>query len=305
MKTILMKNSCTVPAIAIGCMRISNKPVNEVEKLIETALENEINFFDHADIYGGGMSESIFAKAANNMSLKRENYVLQTKCGIRPGICFDFSYEHIMRSVENSLKRLNTEYVDYLLLHRPDTLMEPSEVAKAFAELKKSGKVRCFGVSNFNPMQIELLNQAADHAVIIDQLQFGPAHTGIINSGIYVNMHSDNVTDFNDGILEYCRLNGITIQAWSPFQYGMFRGVFMNNPDYAELVKALDELAQKYAITREAAIVAWISRHPANIQTILGTTNPDRVAAIAKAGTITISREEWYKIYTAAGNPLP
>lgn len=305
MKSILLNNGCSVPALAIGCMRISDKPIYEVEKLIDIALENGINFFDHADIYGNGMSETVFAKAASSMALRRDAIILQTKCGIRPGICFDFSYKHIVSSVENSLKRLNTEYVDYLLLHRPDTLMEPNEVARAFADLKETGKVRYFGVSNFNPMQIELLNQATNNALIIDQLQFGPAHTGIINSGIYVNMQSDSVTDFNDSVLEYCRVHGITIQAWSPFQYGRFQGVFMNNPNYAELVKALDALSEKYEISREASIAAWIMRHPANIQTILGTTNAERVAAIARATDVTITREEWYKIYTSAGNKLP
>lgn len=212
-------------AIALGCMRIADKSVKEVAELINTALEEGINFFDHADIYGGGKSEEVFAEAIDMKPSIREKIIIQTKCGIRKGY-YDFSKEHILKSVDGSLKRLKTDYIDVLLLHRPDTLMEPEEVAEAFSILHSSGKVRNFGVSNFNPMQIELLSKYLNQKLIINQLQFSIMHTGMIDSGFNVNMKVDQSIDRDGSVLEYCRLKNITIQAWSPFQYGFFEGTF-------------------------------------------------------------------------------
>jgi predicted oxidoreductase len=279
---------------------------DEAEKVIKTSLEEGINFFDHADIYAGGKSEEIFSEAINLTSDLREKIILQTKCGIVPGKMFDFSKEHILNSVDGSLKRLKTDYVDTLLLHRPDTLMEPEEVAEAFSKLKKSGKVKHFGVSNQNPMQIELLNKyLGDNSIIINQLQFSIMHTGMIDSGINVNMKVDNSIDRDGSILEYCRLKDITIQAWSPYQYGFFEGVFLGNEKFPELNDAIDELAEKKGVTNTAIATAWILRHPAKIQTVVGSMNSSRIKDICKASRIELTREEWYKIYLAAGNKLP
>lgn len=261
-------------------------------------------FFDHADIYGGGKSEEVFADAIDMNATIREKMILQSKCGIRQGF-FDFSKEHIIASVEGSLKRLKTDYLDTLLLHRPDTLFEPEEVAAAFTELEKSGKVRHFGVSNQNPGQIELLKKYVDQELIANQLQFSIMHTGMIDTGFNVNMTIDSSLDRDGGILEYSRLNNMTIQAWSPFQYGFFEGVFLDNDKFPELNKVIDKIAADKGVTNSAIAVAWIQRHPASFQTVVGTMNPGRIADIAKASDVTLSREEWYEIYRAAGNQLP
>ncbi len=305
LKRITIGNSAlTASEISLGCMRMADLSKADASKVINTALENGIDFFDHADIYGGGKSEEVFADAIDMNPAIREKMILQSKCGIRQGF-FDFSKEHIISSVEGSLKRLKTDYLDTLLLHRPDTLFEPEEVAAAFTELEKSGKVRHFGVSNQNPGQIELLKKYVDQDLIANQLQFSIMHTGMIDTGFNVNMTIDPSLDRDGGILEYSRLNNMTIQAWSPFQYGFFEGVFLDNDKFPELNKVIDKIASDKAVTNSAIAVAWIQRHPANFQTVVGTMNPGRLADIAKASEVSLSREEWYEIYRAAGNQLP
>ncbi|EPR4667927.1 aldo/keto reductase [Listeria monocytogenes] len=305
MKRITIGNSAlTASEISLGCMRMADLSKEDANKVINTALENGIDFFDHADIYGGGKSEEVFADAIDMNATIREKMILQSKCGIRQGF-FDFSKEHIIASVEGSLKRLKTDYLDTLLLHRPDTLFEPEEVAAAFTELEKSGKVRHFGVSNQNPGQIELLKKYVDQELIANQLQFSIMHTGMIDTGFNVNMTIDPSLDRDGGILEYSRLNNMTIQAWSPFQYGFFEGVFLDNDKFPELNKVIDKIAADKGVTNSAIAVAWIQRHPASFQTVVGTMNPGRIADIAKASDVTLSREEWYEIYCAAGNQLP
>ncbi|MBC2328808.1 aldo/keto reductase family oxidoreductase [Listeria swaminathanii] len=305
MKRITIGNSAlTASEISLGCMRMADLSKEDANKVINTALENGIDFFDHADIYGGGKSEEVFADAIDMNATIREKMILQSKCGIRQGF-FDFSKEHIISSVEGSLKRLKTDYLDTLLLHRPDTLFEPEEVAAAFTELEKSGKVRHFGVSNQNPGQIELLKKYVDQELIANQLQFSIMHTGMIDTGLNVNMTIDPSLDRDGGILEYSRLNNMTIQAWSPFQFGFFEGVFLDNDKFPELNKTIDKIAADKGVTNSAIAVAWIQRHPASFQTVVGTMNPGRIADIAKASDVTLSREEWYEIYRAAGNQLP
>lgn len=305
MKTMQLKGTnLTVPRIALGCMRISGLEQGKVTKLIDTALEAGVNFFDHADIYGGGESERIFSKAVSMTPAVREKMILQSKCGIRKGF-FDFSKEHILSSVDSILERLNTEYLDILLLHRPDALMEPEEVAAAFDKLKTSGKVRYFGVSNENPMQLELLQKYVNQKLIINQLQFSITNTTMLQSGLNVNMENTAAVNRDGSVLDYCRLHDITIQPWSPFQYGFFEGVFLNNEKFPELNAKIDELAAKYDVTNSAIAIAWIMRHPANMQPIAGTTSPKRFAEICKAFEFELTREEWYEIYRAAGNILP
>ncbi len=296
------KSGLLVPTVAVGCMRISDMNEKEASAFVNTALENGANFFDHADIYGGGKSEIIFGRAiAPSM---RDNIFIQTKCGIRQG-SFDFSYDHIVNSVDGSLKRLGTEYIDVLLLHRPDALMEPDEVARAFDYLKSSGKVRHFGVSNQNPYQMELLQRSMDMTICANQLQFGVMHTPIIQSGINVNMYNESGVNRDGGVLDYCRLKDITIQPWSPMQYGFFKGCFIDNEKFPELNDKMAEIAEKYNVSKTTIAFAWILRHPAKMQPITGTTNLKRLADCLKSAEVSLTREEWYEIYRAAGNVLP
>ncbi|EUJ26335.1 aldo/keto reductase [Listeria cornellensis] len=293
-----------VPEIALGCMRMADLSKDDAAKMVNTAMDAGINFFDHADIYGGGKSEEVFADAVGMNPSVREKMILQSKCGIRPGM-FDFSKEHILESVDGILKRLQTDYIDILLLHRPDTLVEPEEVAEAFTALKKSGKVREFGVSNQNPMQIELLSKYVEQKLVANQLQLSVTNTGMIDAGLNVNMTIDRSVDRDGSILDYCRLKDITIQAWSPFQFGFFEGVFLDNPKFPELNKVIDRISAEKGVENTAIATAWILRHPAKIQTVVGTMNPERLQAISAASNITLTRQEWYEIYLAAGNELP
>ncbi|MDR2571014.1 MAG: aldo/keto reductase [Oscillospiraceae bacterium] len=306
MKTINIGNKIEACAIALGCMRISSMSVPAIEKLVGAALDGGIDFFDHADIYGGGESESLFSRAVKNAGIPRDKMLIQTKCGIRDGM-FDFSEEHIITSLEKSLKRLDMDYVDVFLLHRPDTLMEPEEVAGAFGKLHKSGKVRAFGVSNHNSGQIRLLGKYLkdELAITVNQLQFSPTNTGMIDSGLNVNMENPPSVDHDGSILEFCRYEDIVIQAWSPFQYGFFEGVFLGSDKYPKLNDVINDLAAQKNITPEAVVIAWILRHPAKMQAIPGSTNIERVKGICAALSCDISRREWYDIYCAAGNVLP
>jgi predicted oxidoreductase len=306
MKTVVIGNQVKAPAISLGCMRINGLEPKVLNELIATAMENGAYFFDHADIYGGGKCEQVFAKAVKDLKIPRDKMLIQTKCGIRNGF-FDFSKEHIVTSAENALKRLETDYVDFFLLHRPDTLMEPEEVAEAFTTLHKAGKVRYFGVSNHNPAQILLLNKYLpdELKIVVNQLQFSPTNTGMVNSGLNVNMENPPAIDRDGAVLEFCRISGITIQAWSPFQYGFFEGVFLGSDKYPKLNAEIDTLAEKYNVTPEAVVVAWILRHPAKMQAIPGTTNVTRLKGICGAYSFELTRPEWYAVYRAAGNVLP
>ena len=298
----LGKSGLKVPTVAVGCMRISNMNEREVAAFIDAALSNDANFFDHADIYGGGKSEEVFGKAISHSM--RENIFIQTKCGIRKGQ-YDFSYDHIVSSVDGSLKRLGTEYIDVLLLHRPDALMEPEEVARAFSYLKETGKVRNFGVSNHNPYQISLLQKALDMPLCVNQLQFGVMHTPMVNSGINVNMYNEAGINRDGSVLDFCRLENITIQPWSPMQYGFFEGCFIDNDKFPELNEVLEKTGNKYGVSKTTIAIAWILRHPAKMQPVTGTTNLTRLVDCLKGSEIQLTRDEWYEIYRAAGNKLP
>ena len=298
----LGKSGLQVPTIGVGCMRIANMSESEISAFVDTALQMGANFFDHADIYGGGKSEEVFGKAIT--SSMREKVIIQTKCGIRKGQ-YDFSYEHIVNSVDGSLKRLGTDYIDVLLLHRPDALMEPDEVARAFSYLKETGKVRNFGVSNHNPYQIQLLQNALDMPLCANQLQLSIMHTPMIDEGINVNMYNNSATVRDGGVLDFCRLNNITIQPWSPMQYGFFEGCFVDSDKFPELNEVLKRIGDKYSVSKTTIAIAWILRHPAKMQPITGTTNLTRLADSLKAADIKLTREEWYEIYRTAGNKLP
>ena len=295
-----------VSRVIQGCMRIGGKSDKEIDEIVNTAYENGINFFDHADIYGRGVCEENFGKYLNRNPSFREKIFIQTKCGIKPGISFDFSYDHIITSVENSLKRLNTDHIDYLLLHRPDTLMEPEEVAQAFEKLLNNGKVMHFGVSNQHPMQMELLKKyLGDIPLVANQLQISVANCPMIDFGFNVNMTNDFSSSRDNGILEYCRLKDITIQPWSPFQYGFMEGTFINNDLFKDLNIKLEEIGAKYGITPTGLAIAWLLRHPAKMQPVIGTTTPARIKEVCHASDVIITHDEWYDIYKSAGKRLP
>jgi predicted oxidoreductase len=294
-----------VPVIAVGCMRIDKLEKAKAVRFIKTAQDIGACFFDHADVYGGGACEDIFAEVIGMSPSLREKIFIQTKCGIRPGVAFDFSREHILKSVDSSLKRLKTSYIDVLLLHRPDALVEPEEVAEAFGILHANGKVRSFGVSNQNPMQINLLRKFVKQPIAANQLQLSIAHASMISQGLHVNMEDERSAGRDGGILDFCRLNDITVQPWSPFQYGFFEGVFLGNGKFPGLNAKIDEIAKKYSVSNTTIAMAWLLRHPARFQPVTGTMNEDRLKDCVKASEITLSREEWYGIYLAAGNILP
>lgn len=295
-----------VPRVIAGCMRISDFTTEEAAAFIDCAMEQGCNFFDHADIYSDGVCQQVFGSALKSMKdVKREDLIIQSKCGIVPGIMFDFSKERICNSVDRTLKELQTEYLDLLLLHRPDALFEPEEVAEAFDKLEKSGKVRHFGVSNQRPGVIRLLQKYVRQPLLVNQLQFSAAHTPMIDSALQMNMGTDGAVDRGGDVIEFCRLEDITIQAWSPFQYGYFGGVFLGNEKFSELNKVIGTLAEKYGVSDTAIASAWILRHPANMQIVSGTTKAERFAQICRATDISLTREEWYQVYMAAGNMLP
>jgi len=294
-----------VPVLAVGCMRINGLEKSEAERFVRTAMDEGATFFDHADIYGAGDCEAIFGDVARLNGDKREKVILQSKCGIRPGVAFDFSKEHILASVDGSLSRLKTEYLDVLLLHRPDALVEPEEVAEAFDILQKNGKVRHFGVSNQNPMQIQLLRKYVKQPFVANQLQLSITNANMISQGLHVNMLDDGAVNRDGSILDYCRLHDITVQPWSPFQFGFFEGVFLDNEKFPELNKKINEIAGKYGVSNVTLTIAWLLRHPAKMQPVTGTMNIQRLKDCIKAADITLTREEWYEIYLAAGNILP
>lgn len=302
-KIFFGKTNEKVSAVSLGAMRIGD--AKDPVEIIETAMDHGITFFDHADIYGGGNSEKIFAKALKESKYDRSAIFLQSKLGIVPGKMYDFSKEHLISSVEGILERLDTDHLDSLLLHRPDTLMEPEEVAEVFNQLEKEGKVRYFGVSNFTPGQVELLQKSVQQELHANQLQFGLMHTGMIDQGINANRLEKGSVDHDGGVLEYSRLNKMTIQAWSPYQGKPGGGVFIGDENLVELNELLEKLATKYNTTPTGLAASWILRHPANMQVIAGTMNVERIEQIAKASSIQMSREDWYALYMAAGNQLP
>ncbi len=310
MKTFTLPGTeITVPAVVTGVMRIQEKTDDQVRALFDASLAAGIDFFDHADVYGSDLHgcERRFAEALKLTPSQRSEITLQTKAGIVPsGPYFDFSHDHIVEAVDGSLGALGTDDIDILLLHRPDALVEPEEVAKAFDELESAGKVRAFGVSNHTPGQIELLKRYIGQPLVANQVQLSITHAPIIAQGVAMNMAAlDQSLSRDLGVLDYCRLHDITVQAWSPFQAGFFTGVFLENPDYPELNAVIDRLAAKYEVPAEAIATAWITRHPARMQVILGTTTPERVTAAAKGADVQLTRPEWYELYRAAGHLVP
>ena len=293
--------------IVLGMMRIEDKSVKEVEELVETALSVGINAFDLADIYGRGRCEELLGIVLKNRSDLREKMWIQSKCGIRieEFAYFDFSKDYIVKSVDGILQRLKIDHLDSLLLHRPDALMESDQVAEAFDLLYKQGKVRNFGVSNQNPMMMELLKKDVKQPLAVNQLQLSAAFTPGFESGFHVNMEDSQAAMRDGSIFEYCKLHDVVIQAWSVLQFGYFKGNFVGNEKFQALNQVLDRLAIKYGVTSSTIAISWILRYPAKMQAVVGTTNPKHLREVSQAANFSLTRKEWYEIYLAAGNDLP
>lgn len=306
MKTIKLGNSgMEVPRIAVGCMRMDGLSEAQADTFVNSAMEKGLNFFDHADIYGGGEAERIFGKVLEKNPGMRDKMILQSKAGIVPGVMYNNSRDYLLNAVDGILERLHTDYLDVFLIHRPDPLVEPEEVAEAFDILKNSGKVRYFGVSNHRPMQMELLESYLKEKLVVDQLQFSITNSNMVRGGMEVNMETEGACDRDGSVLDYCRCKNITIQTWSPFQYGMFAGTFLGSPEYPELNAVLERIAKKYEVSITTIAAAWILRHPAKMQILSGSMKLSRQEEIRKAEEICLTREEWYEIYLSAGHILP
>jgi predicted oxidoreductase len=296
-----------VSRIILGCMRMPALSVKDAANMISCAVESGINFFDHATCYGEGEAERRFGDAFRMTGLKREDYYIQSKCGLHLDRKeFDWSRDDIIKSTEESLERLQTDYLDVLLLHRPDLLFDPEDVADAFDRLYTDGKVKYFGVSNVTPGELELLNKYVKQPLVFNQLQFSLDQTQLIDAALYLNnLTTDRSIVRDNGILDYCRLNDITIQAWSPLQIGMFGGCFINHPDYEELNGELARIGEKYKVSKTAVAIAWILRHPAGMQAIAGTMNPEHLKEFCDSCKVELTHKEWYDLYLASGKFLP
>ena len=308
MQTINIANGPeNVSRLILGCMRMPALSTEAAAKIIQTAYDLGINFVDHATCYGDGEAETRFGDALPMTDVKREDLIIQSKCGLRfDRQIFDWRKSNIIDSVDGILKRLKIEYLDILLLHRPDLLYEPEQIAEAFDELEAAGKVRHFGVSNTLPMQIEYLKKYVKQPLKINQLQLSIEQSQLIDQDLYMNNKTTDMSVMRDGgAIDYCRLNDITIQAWSPLQHGMFKGTFIDNPDFPEMNEVLGELAKQYGVTKAAIAIAWILRHPAKMQVIAGTMNPVHLTEMAEACKVNLSHEEWYRIYLSSGKFLP
>lgn len=317
MKSVQLGDTAlSASAVALGIMRMVRLNTADATTVLENVVGNGVNFIDSADIYGVGRSEETFGEALKRSGINRNDLIIQSKGGIilDPnksegetvfGQRYDFSKDHLIEAVDGILKRMQIDYLDFFLLHRPDALMEPDQIAAAFDELQAAGKVRHFGVSNFNPMQVELVQSAVSQRLMVNQLQFGVMHSGPVDFGLHTNMSDAGSVNHDGEILDYARLHKMTIQAWSPYQYGTFDGPFIDNPKFPELNAKLQELADAKGVTKNAIATAWILRHPANMQVILGSMNVQHLQESIAGADVTLTKQEWYDVYLAAGNTLP
>ena len=294
-------------AIILGCMRMPALSVNDAEKMIQTAMSLGVNFFDNATCYTAGEAETRFGDAFAQSGIPREDVIIQSKCGLNfERSEFDWTKENILSSVDGSLRRMRTDYLDVLLLHRPDLIFDPEEVAEAFDILEKNGKVRWFGVSNVPTLQMALLSKYVRQPLVFNQLQFSLEQSQLIDQALYLNNKTTDLSlDRDNGTLDYCRLHDITVQAWSPLQYGFFKGCFVDDPQFPELNKALGEIAEKYGVPKTAVAIAWILRHPARMQAVAGTMNPEHLKDVCQACKVDLTHHEWYQLYLASGKYLP
>ena len=309
MKYIDIKNGPqNVSQIILGCMRMPALSVDDAARVIQTAHERGINFYDNATCYGeDGEAETRFGDAFKKTGVSRDRVFIQSKCGLlfKNGE-FNWTKQNIISSVDDSLRRMKLDYLDAMLLHRPDLLYEPEQVADAFDELEKNGKVRYFGVSNVPSMMLEVLRKYVRQPLVFNQLQLSLEQSQLIDQALYINnLTTDRSIDRDNGTLDYCRLHDITVQAWSPLQVGFFKGCFVDRPEFPELNRVLGELSEKYGVSKTAIAIAWILRHPAKIQAIAGTMNPAHLADICEASKVDLTHNEWYRLYIASGKHLP
>ncbi len=308
---VIGRSGVNASRVALGVMRMDTKTAPEAARIVRTVVDRGVTFFDTADCYGAGESSRRFARALQDAGIDRDDIVVQTKFGIYRDPTsnaitrYDFSKSHLLAALDDELRNLDTDHVDFVLLHRPDTLVDLDELAETFDVLESSGKVLHFGVSNVNPVQVSMLQSALSQRLEVNQLQFGLGHTGMIRQEFHVNMDDPASVDHDGGLISYSRLQHMTIQAWSPFQVGFFEGVFLDNPEYARLNEVLERVAQRCHVTKSAIAVAWILRHPANMQVLLGSMTPSRLADMIAGADVELSAQEWYDLYTAAGNDLP
>jgi predicted oxidoreductase len=310
MKTIpLGQSELRTSRLAYGCWRIartgdSHTDLQTARAAVTAALEADFTLFDHADIYGAGRAEDVFGKLLRESPELRERMVITTKCGIRmhgdsgsdAPYRYDFSRDYIIGQCEASLRRLGIDCIDFYQLHRPDYLMDIHEVAGAFDRLQRAGKVREFGVSNFAPSQVELLQSALPRPLIANQIEFSLTALGPLN----------------DGTLDQCQRLQVTPLAWSPLGAGLLADgasdLLRHQKEYdvSGILSCLDQIAQSRGVNRVAIAIAWLLRHPANIVPIIGSTNPARIREAAAATGIELTREEWYRLLVAArSTPLP
>ena len=297
--------------VAYGCMTLGGLGEQaDVDRALDAAVEGGVALFDHADLYARGRSEEVFGRWFAERPGLRERLVLQTKCGIRrrddpPGAPprYDASYEHVVASVEGSLRRLGVETIDVLLLHRPDPLADPEEVAHAFSTLRAAGKVRAFGVSNYSAVQIDRLAAALPAPLVANQIELSLLHADALDTGVEVNRSADPAQAA--GLVDACRLRGLRVQAWSPVAGGAL-GRDDLDPKLHALRDLVADLAERHGTTPSGVLLAWLLRHPARIQPVIGTTNPERIAAACAAADVRLSREDWYRLFVAArGDTLP
>ena len=296
--------------LAYGCMTLGGLDPADADRALDAALDGGITLFDHADIYAHGRSEEVFGRWLAGRPGLRERLVLQTKCGIRrrdepPGAPprYDASYEHVVASAEGSLRRLGVETLDVLLLHRPDPLADPEEVAHAFSTLRTAGKVRAFGVSNYSAAQVDLLSAALAAPLVVNQVQLSLLHADAIDTGVEVNRTGD--PSQAAGLVDACRQRGLRVQAWAPVAGGALGRDDLDAARH-DLRDLVADLAGRHETTPSGVLLAWLLRHPARIQPVIGTTNPDRIAAACAAADVRLSREDWYRLLvTARGGTLP
>ncbi len=299
-----------VSAMVLGLMRIAGRPDDEVRRLVGAALDAGVTMIDHADMYGRTLHECErrFAEAMRLTPSQRDALTIQSKVGVlRDGPRYDLSYEHVVAGVEGSLAALRTDRLDVLLLHRPDPLVEPEEVARAVDDLHAAGKVLAFGVSNHTPRQVELLQRHLRQPLVVNQLQLSLTHAPVITQGLVSNMRDEPQATVQDGggVLDFCRLHDITVQAWSPFQAGFLDGVFLGSPRHPELNAVIDRVAREHGVPPIAVATAWITRHPAGMQVVLGSTTPERVVDACRGADVVLTRVEWYDLLRAAGHRVP
>lgn len=292
-----------------GLMRINEMSIEEVKSLIEFDLEHGINFFDTSNIYGNGVSESKIGEVLKLNPSLRSKMIIQSKCGIyldeKNKSYYDLSKETIIKSCNDTLKRLNTTYLDYFLLHRPDIFLDNKEVAEAFNILYKEGKVHHFGVSNFSKELIDYLEEEVKEKIEVNQLQLGLGHTLLLSDVFNYNTAFYKHNAFAGDLFFYLKRKNINLQCWSPYQYGMFEGNILHNEKFKETNLLLEQLASKYQVNKSSICLSFLLMLGENVSVVIGTTNKQHIIDSIDALKVKLTKVEWYNLYRSANNLLP